>query len=1031
MLPEMEDLRCMSFTAKGHGEILAAGCQKVMFRIDVDRGAVIEELAPAVTIPYTLMRRAGHHICAASHDGAVHILDPHTLTVTRTFKAYAGTINDMDARGDHLLTCGWAPRHYQGLALEQLVRVFDLKSQRPAPPMSFPPGAAYVRMHPKLSSTCMVVSQSGAIYSIDVLNPEVPTMRFAATYDAHLRGLEMMPSGNGFALLDTNAQLILWGSPSKTSFVEFGSPLALPDSTPTADRLHWTTDAALNTIGMPFYRDVLLSSWSNRMPHEVPVTSSNSDGLPLLQKFQAGNIHGQVGSYPRRARRYQTVVRQKAPHASGKMRAPKFLSEKPRDDAADQEWPRRMSEDIARSLNDVVAEHGSSTIVPTWYQVVEIRYSKFGVDDFDFAYYNSTKLSGLETHIVNSYANGLLQLFRFVPSIRNLALDHAALDCRADNCITCELGYLFDMLEKAQGKSCQATNFLKMLSRQPNAEHLGILEDVAKGIPLTNMVQNLNRVLVNTIAEHESTPATASASQIFGMTGLAHSRCGHCSFEASHPQVFQTHELVYPSKAGRALPRSIQQRFSHILKASVERYDQQRGWCSNCQGYKVIASRRTVHSTPNVLMLDATLQSQDAQHIWNSPGFLPKEIGIIVKDGQFFCYEGQDLKSHLQRRAFDISVYELVGVVADINLGENKKSHMVSVIDTAISNPGEDSGADDWHIFNDFLVRQTPATDALHFDSRWKLPSVVAYQIKNTSQRIDNTWSQHIDTQVLYRSVTQPKFTSAMEFYPLQVQEPLPDSQTHVAIDAEFVRLLREEIDVGADGTRTITRPHRSGLARVSVLRADGPQQGIPFIDDYIRIDEPIDDYLTEYSGLKPGDLNQDTSPYILENLQTVYKKLWILLNLGVRFIGHGLKSDFRTINIHVPESQVIDTQELFSLGTRARRKLSLRFLAWLILKEDIQQDSVEGHDSVEDALTAYKLWRKYLEYMDAGILEDMLDEIWMRGKAMDFRVPAERDKMIRNSGGLGYESPSGSVPNTPARRPAQLVEMSSPLRNN
>jgi PAB-dependent poly(A)-specific ribonuclease subunit 2 len=43
----------------------------------------------------------------------------------------------------------------------------------------------------------------------------------------------------------------------------------------------------------------------------------------------------------------------------------------------------------------------------------------------------------------------------------------------------------------------------------------------------------------------------------------------------------------------------------------------------------------------------------------------------------------------------------------------------------------------------------------------------------------------------------------------------------------------------------------------VSVLRGDGDQEGVPFIDDYICTTEPVLDYLTEYSGIE-GDYNVD-----------------------------------------------------------------------------------------------------------------------------------------------------------------------------
>ena len=42
----------------------------------------------------------------------------------------------------------------------------------------------------------------------------------------------------------------------------------------------------------------------------------------------------------------------------------------------------------------------------------------------------------------------------------------------------------------------------------------------------------------------------------------------------------------------------------------------------------------------------------------------------------------------------------------------------------------------------------------------------------------------------------------------------------------------------------------RLGLARVTVVRGEGPSLGTPAIDDHIRSLEPITDYLTKWSGL-------------------------------------------------------------------------------------------------------------------------------------------------------------------------------------
>lgn len=173
-------------------------------------------------------------------------------------------------------------------------------------------------------------------------------------------------------------------------------------------------------------------------------------------------------------------------------------------------------------------------------------------------------------------------------------------------------------------------------------------------------------------------------------------------------------------------------------------------------------------------------------------------------------------------------------------------------------------------------------------------------------------------------------------------------------------------------------------------MRGQGEFEGVPFIDDYISIREPIVDYLTSYSGITEDDLNPHTTKHSLLPLKVAYKKLWILLNLGCKFLGHGLKQDFRVINIHVPKSQIIDTIDLFFLKSRLR-KLSLAFLAWYLLKEDIQ---METHDSIEDSRTALQLYRKYLEFKDAGILDAMLQDIYRAGRDVNFKPP-RRDGVL------------------------------------
>ncbi|RYP44071.1 hypothetical protein DL768_009430 [Monosporascus sp. mg162] len=810
---DMKDLRCMSFTSKGTAEILVAGEQDKMFVIDIHKGEITKQLP--TEHKYKYMRRS-RYICAAATTGSVHILDPISFKVIKVWNAHSAGINDMDAQHDFIVTCGFSLRQQGNYMLDPLVNVFDLKNMTSMPPLPFPAGAAFVRMHPRMSTTSIVMSHLGQMHVVDLMNPNTSNVRQAnSLYCSHV---EIAPSGEAIALADGDYNIHLWGSRSKIHFAEFATPVEFADAAEPTPQLDWNIDTPLSSIGLPYYREVLLSAW----PSNIAITEVGAPPVKIDQQFLAGLTErdwGCFGKNTRTLRRNQVEnTRSASENTQSTLKPPKFLSEKARE-LAKSPAGTPPPEDAVPEIPQVVSDRkleSHKVDVPEMYQNIEIKYSKFGIDDFDFGYFNKTQYSGLQNHIVNAYANALLQIMHYTPLIRNIALQHAATACVDELCLLCELGFLFDMLHKAEGDACQASNLTKTLS---------------------------------------------------------------------------------------------------------------------------------CHSEVNI--------------------------------------EG----------------------------GQQQRSHLVAMANVAHSAPVA-PGNNQWYLFNDFYVKPVSSEEALTFNTSWKTPSVLVYQLKASNNRIDSGWKQHLDPRLLYLDLQPDRTDKTYRTLDPETESAGPD--TIIAIDTEFVQVSQPEIEMNSDGERKIIRPTVHALARTSIVRGSGMDEGVPFIDDYITIKEKVVDYLTSYSGITPEDLDPQTAHqrgHNLVPLKIAYKKIWILLNLGCKFLGHGLKQDFRVINVHVPKSQVIDTSDLFFIKERLR-KLSLQFLAHTLLKEDIQQ---ETHDSIEDARTALRLYRKYQEFREAGILETMLQEIYSKGVASGFKPPSKGGHAVPRTDTPPVEGAGG--PTTPVRK--------------
>lgn len=331
------------------------------------------------------------------------------------------------------------------------------------------------------------------------------------------------------------------------------------------------------------------------------------------------------------------------------------------------------------------------------------------------------------------------------------------------------------------------------------------------------------------------------------------------------------------------------------------------------------------------------------------------------------------------------SKYQLSGFVVQVT-DRFDRSHPVTI--TRVPNKDgkieDDSG---WCVFNDFLVAPISEKEALDMSPWWKKPVVVMYRCTDTTNEFEREpWREHLDDSLLYKDhFAYGTREGKIIEYELLTHQEAPKPGTLVAIDSEFVQLAPQQFEITLDGRKKLVMPKKLALGRISAIRCTGPKEGECFIDDYIAATEQIDDYITPFSGIEPDDLYPEKSKRTVVTLQTAYRKMWLLLCLGCIFIGHSLKGDFRMIDIQVPHEQVRDTAELFYLKEE-KRKLSLKYLIYQLFNDNVQ---VGNHDSIEDAMSALRLYRKYLELRSNGKLDETIHRVYLEGQLSQFRIPS------------------------------------------
>lgn len=133
---------------------------------------------------------------------------------------------------------------------------------------------------------------------------------------------------------------------------------------------------------MPFYRETLFSAWPPDIISDVGAPPVQLD--PALLAGLKRAEWGWYGPNTRGLRRNQVEDTRNAGKAANSLQAPKFLSEKAREMAMFSGLSAAAEVQAEQASDPLLEFESLKPEAPAMYRNLEIKYSKFGVDDYDF-----------------------------------------------------------------------------------------------------------------------------------------------------------------------------------------------------------------------------------------------------------------------------------------------------------------------------------------------------------------------------------------------------------------------------------------------------------------------------------------------------------------------------------------------------------------------------------------------------------------------------------------------------------------------
>eukprot|EP00048_Salpingoeca_helianthica_P008805 m.126737 g.126737 ORF g.126737 m.126737 type:complete len:1126 (+) comp14695_c0_seq1:1642-5019(+) len=589
---DMADLRAIESDFYAHTLVAAGGSR--LFRINLSTADIYPLELPGNVVT---MRATSRHFCVATEDGKILLVDSRMNAVAHTIDAFAATITDMDVAESVVAVCGATRPPRDFMWTDNAVRLFDLRTLRSHPSIQVEgPTRLQFVTHPTFVAApyLMVASAYGLLYEFNVFDHSSLPLQYELTGNNDY-SLAVSTTTDVVAVGDCAGVVQKWVRGEQHINAVSRDSIHEDEYTPPTESLLLEEKKPLSSLPMPL---ALFSPLlSDLAPHETRIR--HDPPLEVPPELRAAMKMSEFVGY--------------APNLLG-WRANQVRGHTAKAEAtSDSPAKRRV---------------GSSE-VPKRYRRVDIKYTYRGVDDFDFDHYNHTAFNGLETHIPNAYCNAMLQVLYFAAPFRMAVESHL---CSNEICLTCEMGFLFQMLDRTPGHNIQATNFLKSLRTLPQAARLGLLPNEEQlemsKVDLSPLLQSWHTFVLNQV-EHELRgsplpaphPAVADLSHVVQRTWTIlttlKSTCQACKTDAVRTVEAMVVNLQVPTSALEH-PRDVS--FSSLLRGALHSDATVKSFCNHCNASKLCAQHRRVTRLPPTLAINVPLHTEAERQFWQSKG---------------------------------------------------------------------------------------------------------------------------------------------------------------------------------------------------------------------------------------------------------------------------------------------------------------------------------------------------------------------------------------------------------------------------